>query len=36
VPGQAYELAVGEKPHHLTRYSYETCSNPDGWPHLRD
>ncbi|WP_028802732.1 DUF4240 domain-containing protein [Streptomyces sp. 142MFCol3.1] len=36
VPGEAYELAVGEKWHHLTRYSYETCSNPDGWPHLRD
>ncbi|MFJ5937390.1 DUF4240 domain-containing protein [Streptomyces sp. NPDC093071] len=36
VPDQAYELATGEKWNRLTRYCYETCSNRDGWPHLRD
>ncbi|MFF4834686.1 DUF4240 domain-containing protein [Streptomyces sp. NPDC001315] len=36
VPDKAYELAVGEEWDHLTRYSFESCSNLDGWPHLRD
>ncbi|MFJ3517877.1 MULTISPECIES: DUF4240 domain-containing protein [unclassified Streptomyces] len=34
VPDQAYELATGEERHRATRYSFETFSNRDGWPHL--
>jgi hypothetical protein len=36
VPDKAYELATGEEWNHSTRYCYESYSNQDGWPHLRD
>ncbi|MGW4287660.1 DUF4240 domain-containing protein [Streptomyces sp. NPDC004673] len=36
VPDKAYELATGEEWDHSTRYCFESFSNQDGWPHLRD
>jgi hypothetical protein len=36
VPDEAYELATGEEWNRSTRYSFESFSNRDGWPHLRD
>ncbi|WP_371616265.1 DUF4240 domain-containing protein [Streptomyces sp. NBC_00454] len=33
---EAFEQATGEEWEHLTRYDYESCSNKDGWPDLRD
>ncbi|MFJ9592923.1 hypothetical protein ACIRS3_09200 [Streptomyces virginiae] len=36
VPDQAYELAPGEERDRTTRYCFETFSNADGWPHLRN
>ncbi|MFD9104107.1 DUF4240 domain-containing protein [Streptomyces virginiae] len=36
VPDQAYELATGEEWDRRTRYCFETFSNTDGWPHLRN
>ncbi|GGY84986.1 DUF4240 domain-containing protein [Streptomyces nitrosporeus] len=36
VPDQAYQLATGKEWHRLTRYCFESYSNRDGWPHLRD
>jgi hypothetical protein len=36
VPDKAYELATGEEWNRSTRYCYESYSNQDGWPHLRD
>ncbi|MEU8464743.1 DUF4240 domain-containing protein [Streptomyces sp. NPDC029003] len=36
VPDRAYELATGEEWDRTTRYSFESYSNRDGWPHLRD
>lgn len=36
VPGMAYELATGEEWNRSTRYCFESFSNRDGWPHLRD
>ncbi|MEW2553044.1 DUF4240 domain-containing protein [Streptomyces zhihengii] len=35
VPDQAYQRATGRQWDHTTRYSYESCSNHDGWPHPR-
>lgn len=36
VPDQAYELATGKEwERRLTRYNFESYSNPDGWPHLQ-
>ena len=28
---RAYEELTGEELVHVTKYSYETCSNADGW-----
>ncbi|MFB7528593.1 DUF4240 domain-containing protein [Streptomyces sp. NPDC056178] len=36
VPEEAYELATGEEWDRSTRYRFESYSNRDGWPHLRD
>lgn len=35
VSDQAYERATGREPQGMTRYCYESYSNPDGWPGLR-
>ncbi|MET9619386.1 DUF4240 domain-containing protein [Streptomyces sp. NPDC006464] len=34
VPDKAYELATGREWNRLTRYSFESYSNKDGWPDL--
>ncbi|MFE7712128.1 DUF4240 domain-containing protein [Streptomyces sp. NPDC057486] len=36
VPDKAYELATGEEWDRSTRYCFESYSNRDGWPQLRD
>ncbi|MGI5250845.1 DUF4240 domain-containing protein [Actinacidiphila glaucinigra] len=36
VPDKAYELATGEEWDRSTQYCFESFSNRDGWPHLRD
>ncbi|MGW2204734.1 DUF4240 domain-containing protein [Streptomyces sp. NPDC001774] len=36
VPDKAYELATGEEWDRSTRYCFESYSNRDGWPHLKD
>ncbi|MYS05850.1 DUF4240 domain-containing protein [Streptomyces sp. SID6041] len=36
VPDKAYKLATGTEWTRTTRYSAESYSNPDGWPHLRN
>ncbi|MFE7546666.1 DUF4240 domain-containing protein [Streptomyces gardneri] len=36
VPDKAYELATGEEWDRSTRYCFESYSNRDGWPDLRD
>ncbi|MFF4247549.1 DUF4240 domain-containing protein [Streptomyces sp. NPDC001822] len=36
VPDKAYELATGERWDRSTRYCFESYSNRDGWPDLRD
>ncbi|MBX9424665.1 DUF4240 domain-containing protein [Streptomyces lateritius] len=36
VPDEAYELAAGEEWDRSTRYCFESYSNRDGWPGLRD
>ncbi|MER5867533.1 DUF4240 domain-containing protein [Kitasatospora sp. NPDC002040] len=33
---EAFEQATGTEWDRLTRYDYESCSNKDGWPKLRD
>ncbi|MGW4651832.1 DUF4240 domain-containing protein [Kitasatospora sp. NPDC004289] len=33
---EAFEQVTGTEWDRLTRYDYESCSNRDGWPELRD